>query len=409
MSVRVPDLPDLGAPTDDTLVVVDHMGTGVVQVSALRDYITVASGGPYLPLTGGTLTGTLTTNAVSDITSGRDAYVTKVLCIGDGAGGFPWQFYTDGSGNRTQYYGGNGFDAIQPNGTRVWNDASNNLMVLSPDGTLSVKTTVTAPAVNATNMNVSGTVTAGAISSSTPISTSGAITSSGVITGAGFSTGGDVNAGNVNVTGQVSLGSGFRIPAPSPNREIFWSANWRLSWATGTGNLTYIRDGDSAALFSSIGNTGEFVILGANAYKPGGGSWTATSDNRVKTIIGDYTRGLPDILALSPKRYTYLGNDTLDAPVGSVPYSNSPNYIAATDQREFAGLVAQDIQSAWPEMVSSRAGFIDGTADPAILTVDRSDLNLALVNAIKTLEARIAALEAVTARTQAQTQSPGNV
>lgn len=399
MSVRIPDLPILSAPTDDTLIVADHVGTGVITAAALRDYITVSAGGPYLPADGGTMTGSLSTDATSDITSGRSIFATKAFAIDDGSSGFPWQFYVDGSGNRVQNYGASvGNDSISTAGLRTWSGSADALMSLTAAGALTAKTLVQAPTIAANTMTVTGSITSGAINTSGGALTTGAITAttinaSGVTTAAGFNTAGTVNAAEFN------LGGGFRIPAPSPNREIFFSANWRLSWEGTGGNLSYIRDSDSAVLMGSFGATGEFVILGANAYKPGGGSWTAPSDARIKTVTGDYTRGLSDILALQPKRFTYKGNDTLGEPVGEAPYSNSPNLTAAQSGKEFAGLVAQDIEASWPEMVSSLQGYIDGT-ESDILTVDRSDLNLALVNAIKTLEARIAALEAAATRSQ---------
>lgn len=403
MSVRIPDLPILSAPTDDTLIVADHVGTGVITAAALRDYITVSAGGPYLPADGGTMSGSLSTNATSDITSGRDLYASKHLYVGDGAGGFPWAFFLDGSANRIQDYGSPGYDMISPTGNRSWHNGPETLMSLSADGILSTKTSISSPAMAVTGtLTVGGTITSGAINTSGGALTTGAITAttinaSGTVTAGAVSTAGDVTAN------QLQLGGGFRMLVEGgANRQIYFSAGWALSWAPGTGNLTFIRNGDNAALMSSIGSTGEFVILGANAYKPGGGSWTAPSDSRIKTVVGDYTRGLADVLALQPKRYTYLGNDTITEPEdgASAPYSNSPNYIAAQEGREFVGLVAQDIQASWPEMVSARAGYIDGTAESDILSVDRSDLNLALVNAIKTLEARVAALEAAAARSQ---------
>jgi hypothetical protein len=151
-----------------------------------------------------------------------------------------------------------------------------------------------------------------------------------------------------------------------------------------------------------------------NGYKPGGGAWADTSDARIKTVAGDYTHGLAEILKLSPRRYAYKGNDTPEPPSNSsgdptpvdptqpakedksvpvVPYKNSGHYQAAINNKEFIGLIAQEAETVMPEMVTQRSGYIDGVAVTDIRELDTTPLIFALVNAVKTLTARIEALE----------------
>jgi len=157
-----------------------------------------------------------------------------------------------------------------------------------------------------------------------------------------------------------------------------------------------------------------FQVSSALARKPGGGTWTDSSDARIKNVLGNYDNGLDAILQLQPVRYAFKGNDTpegavpqhrveldenaqplptsKDAP--TVPYGNSPHYNVAVEQQEFIGLIAQAVEGAIPEMVSRRAAMIDGQPVTDMRDLDTGPLLFALVNAVKTMAARIEALEA---------------
>jgi hypothetical protein len=152
------------------------------------------------------------------------------------------------------------------------------------------------------------------------------------------------------------------------------------SGSTGT-NYGYYADITNAG----SGNNWGIYIANGGAAKPGGGSWTATSDSRVKTILGQYTRGLAEVLQLNVVDYEYNGKGG-----------------HAADGKRLTGVVAQEVQQVFPEMVSSRSDKLEETDDEKtdILMVDNSALVYALVNSVKELKAeldlakqRIAALE----------------
>lgn len=130
-----------------------------------------------------------------------------------------------------------------------------------------------------------------------------------------------------------------------------------------------------------------FAVYG-DPYSPGGGLWNAISDSRIKTVQGDYTGGLAQVLALHPVRYIYKGNDS--------PGPNFPSNHAAVAARnqEFIGLVAQEAETVMPEMVSQKTAYIDGVQVTDMRAMDTSALIYALVNAVKELSARVEALEA---------------
>ncbi|MDX1406864.1 MAG: tail fiber domain-containing protein, partial [Saprospiraceae bacterium] len=117
-----------------------------------------------------------------------------------------------------------------------------------------------------------------------------------------------------------------------------------------------------------IGTTNPTALLEVNAAtvkKVGGGSWTASSDIRLKQDIRDYRAGLEDILRIRPVRFRYnalSGYDTSDTHVG---------------------VVAQELQEVAPDMVSS----FDKDGE-TYLEVDNSDMIYMLVNAVQELHAQ---------------------
>jgi hypothetical protein len=147
----------------------------------------------------------------------------------------------------------------------------------------------------------------------------------------------------------------------------------------------YLLNGSGYLLVDDGGN---ISITGPTALKPGGGEWAASSDARIKTVLGDYDKGLDAVLALRPVEYVYRGNDT------PTQGGTSLHKGVAESQTPFVGLVAQAVEAVFPEMVARSAGFIDGVAVDDLRSLDRTPLIYALVNAVKTLASRVAALEA---------------
>ena len=183
------------------------------------------------------------------------------------------------------------------------------------------------------------------------------------------------------------------------------TVQWFYTWATAAYGMNRISD---AAGFNFDGS-GNFNITSSVASKPGGGAWTATSDERIKTVTGDYPVGLEEILAMRPVEFVYKGNDTPTetlgregpwpgepaAPyVGDAPFPGSPHYQVAREGKQFVGFIAQEVEALCPGMVTQHEGYIDGEAVTDLRKVDVSNLIFALLNAVKTLAARVAALEA---------------
>ncbi|UXS31886.1 tail fiber domain-containing protein [Agrobacterium tumefaciens] len=97
-------------------------------------------------------------------------------------------------------------------------------------------------------------------------------------------------------------------------------------------------------------------------YKPNGGSWAAISDKRLKQVEGSYTRGLKQIAGLNPVRYHYTKNNPLQQP----------------SDKEYVGLLAQDVQPHFPEAVHK--------AEDGYYRLDTTSINFAMINAVKELK-----------------------
>jgi len=147
-------------------------------------------------------------------------------------------------------------------------------------------------------------------------------------------------------------------------------------------------------------------LFGAGgAWKPGGGSWADSSDARIKNVLGNYENGLASINALRPVRYVYKGNDipegTPKYPEERVdlrenetaPFRRSPHHTVAQEAKEFIGLIAQEAEPHFPEIIGKRAGTIDGVAVDDIRSIDPGPLMFALINAVKELSAEVETLK----------------
>ena len=138
-----------------------------------------------------------------------------------------------------------------------------------------------------------------------------------------------------------------------------------------------IRMGDSGILFvgttsmgstippvnMSLSNAGNLTLHDGTASKPGGGSWAASSDARLKDVDGEYEQGLDALVRLNPVRFHYKKDNTRNEP----------------SDRAFVGLIAQDVQGVFPEAVTER--------DDGYLDLDTTPINFAVINAIKELKA----------------------
>jgi hypothetical protein len=163
------------------------------------------------------------------------------------------------------------------------------------------------------------------------------------------------------------------------------------------------------SVWHRLNPSGNFQVAAAGSVQPGGGPWVAPSDDRIKTVTGDFDQGLEAVLALRPVTYVYNGNDTPSADVNAqigrdpklpklnvkqAPFPGSDLYQVAKDRTTFVGFVAQELEAIAPSMVTKVAGFVDGQPVSDLRQVNTNNLVYMLINAVKALAAKVEALEA---------------
>ena len=190
-----------------------------------------------------------------------------------------------------------------------------------------------------------------------------------------------------SATGDYSISMGYQTTAQSYAETAIGSYN-TLAWSyhpdvwVSTDRLFVIGNGDGIVYSDAltVHKNGNLTIAGL-AYKPGGGTWTNSSDARLKDITGPYERGLAEIAALQPVRYHYaVGNARGHDP-----------------EPEYVGFIAQQAQAVFPEAVSEGAdGYLD---------FNMHAVNVAMVNAIQTLGEQISGQQDLITKLKTQNQS----
>ena len=160
-------------------------------------------------------------------------------------------------------------------------------------------------------------------------------------------------------------------------------------WNCATSDYVVLTDGQDTFLnapnpYSSIwfrgGNSdrmrlssGALSLSVGTAEKPGGGSWSGTSDLRVKKDVRNLPYGLAALERVRPVTYKYNGlGGTRD------------------DNTEFVGVIAQELEKTLPFMVTSTREKLrkDDKEATAIKHVDPSAFSYVLINAVKELAAQ---------------------
>jgi hypothetical protein len=111
------------------------------------------------------------------------------------------------------------------------------------------------------------------------------------------------------------------------------------------------------------------LSVNGTASKPGGGTWTVFSDERLKNIRGQFTPGLNAVMRLQPLRYQYKAG----------------NALGLNSDQEYIGFGAQAVQQVIPEAVTRNAtGYLQINSDPILWT---------MLNAIKEQQKEIEQLK----------------
>jgi|HubBroStandDraft_2_1064218.scaffolds.fasta_scaffold00040_39 hypothetical protein len=339
--------------------------------------------GSYLPLVGGTITGSLGVNGNLSIPGGQ-----IVMTAGPAGGVNPVLWMSDGSTNRTVLY-----FQVSSGQTTLQDQYSGVNIQMGPSNVMNL---------NAANVDLSGSISVPGNGTISGTLTTSYITVNGTL---GVASNANVNGG-FTCAGVIGVGSG--------GGQLYWDGG---SYCYHTCPPYSSNIGVGANISLSPQSGANMLLQVGHGYQAGGGSWVALSDERIKTVDSDYTIGLEEVLQLRPVNYTYKGNDTptadksalrvedidpenpnapipADKLVTEAPYPTSMHYHYAKEKRPFVGLVAQEVEKVFPGMVREKDGFIDGEAVTDMRHLDTTPLIFALINSVKTLTARITQLEA---------------
>jgi hypothetical protein len=146
--------------------------------------------------------------------------------------------------------------------------------------------------------------------------------------------------------------------------------------ATGTFSIFDGTASASRLAILSSGNVGigttaptELLSVNGSASKPGGGSWSVFSDERLKNIKGRFNSGLKAVMQLQPLRYEY----------------RTTNALGIKSEGEHIGFGAQSLQKVIPEaVIENDQGYLLVNNDPILWT---------MLNAIKEQQKQIEELK----------------
>jgi hypothetical protein len=205
--------------------------------------------------------------------------------------------------------------------------------------------------------------------------TIGGSTSSTAVKGTNTSTGGTNYGGYFTATGSsatanIGLFVGTTTGATS-NYELYIS-----NISAGANNYSIYNPSLAKSHFAGdvgIGTTapGYLLEVNGNAAKPGGGSWTNSSDIRVKKDTSSFKDGLSVIKKIHPVNYRYNGKTGIKDTTSL-----------------FVGVIAQQIQPIAPYTVGTYMARLDtsDTQDTQLFDFNSGPLLFVAINAIKQLD-----------------------
>ena len=212
------------------------------------------------------------------------------------------------------------------------------------------------------------------------VSSAGAAITGGLscTTGANFAT----SSGNVGI-GTASPAFKLDVMGQAKCSYLFagYTGNDGRVYLRNTSEVTKIYMDGSGNGVVSIGNdsgTAQLTLSLDSATKPSTNTWTIASDSRVKNVTGEYKKGLAEILALRPITYRYNGKAGFEDTT-----------------TENVSIIAQEAINHFPECVGTYLAKLnpEDAEKTELLNWNGHAVTFALINAIKELSARLAALE----------------
>jgi hypothetical protein len=196
------------------------------------------------------------------------------------------------------------------------------------------------------------------------------------IIGNGISGGSPSNAMVVLKSGRTGMGTNTPVTTlhieSGTDANLLDNSGYLVLGNIGGSNLVFDNNeimarnnGANNTLF--LQNSGGALETGGTAAKPGGGSWAATSDARLKQNVKPYNDGLQQLMKINPVYYQY-------------------NKLSGYDtEKQYIGVLAQDIKEVAPYMVGTYK-----KNDAEYYNVDNTAMTYMLINAVKEQQKQIA-------------------
>lgn len=203
-----------------------------------------------------------------------------------------------------------------------------------------------------------------------------------------------INSSGGMTLGEGTSGAGLLSLKPGGNDHVYLqlfarsaSPSTRSGWigfgASGTNDLSIANEIEGGGIYINTKSGGAqsarvYFAADGTAYKPGGGSWAATSDRRLKSDIRDFNQGLDDLLRIHPVWFRYNGKG------GTVD-----------DGKSYIGVIAQELAPIAPYMINTEKQKIESTDKEKtdVYKVDPSAFTYILINSVKQLALKISSLE----------------
>lgn len=231
-------------------------------------------------------------------------------------------------------------------------------------------------AVEAMRIDSSGNVGIGTSSPATPLHIASGVSSSANLA--------RIYAGSLSSGNSVDMYIG---KAASSNESASFGFHYN---STPTSSYSYMSIYGDAASTGITVTPGGKVGIGArqstyqlqlstdSAAKPTTNTWTIASDLRLKTVKGEYQKGLAELCQVRPIRYEYNGKAGFTA-----------------DGKEQISILAQELMQVFPECVGTFKGRLEEDGPEIDLyNYNGHAITFALINAIKELKAEIDILKA---------------
>jgi hypothetical protein len=147
---------------------------------------------------------------------------------------------------------------------------------------------------------------------------------------------------------------------------------------TGSTMLFFTRASNVIAEKMRISDAGDLTIVGTTATKASGSTWSNPSDQRLKTNIMDYAKGIAELMQVRVREWEYNGKG------------------GTTEGMKGLGVIADEVMTILPDTVENYDAHLNaGDADTtAIKRFDATEIIWLLVKAVQEQQTAISALEA---------------